>query len=151
MFKITNWQNIPTLPINPALLNQLKQHLQSPFSNENEAQSIWAELECELWMISSLSDISSVGVDGNLMTTNNRERLSFALENIEFEDELEQDYLLTLTIINSSGQGLYLLFFIMNLIPYSKVTNKLVKFKVLFRFTFNTPKKKRTNGIITHN
>jgi hypothetical protein len=45
MLKITNWQNMPTLPINQALLNQLKQHLQSPFSNENEAQSIWAELE----------------------------------------------------------------------------------------------------------
>ncbi|MFS1423801.1 hypothetical protein [Shewanella sp. 10N.286.48.B5] len=109
MLKITNWQNIRTLPINPALLNQLKQHLQSPFSYENEAQSIWSELECELWMISSLSDISSVGVDGNSITINCRDRLTFALENIEFEDELEQDYLLTLAILNSSGQGLYLL------------------------------------------
>ncbi|MCL1056805.1 hypothetical protein L2729_02215 [Shewanella gelidimarina] len=109
MFKITNWKNIPTLPINPALLNQLKQHLQSPFNDENETQSIWTELECELWLISSLSDISSVGVDGNSMTTSSRNLLNFALENIEFEDELEQDYLLTLTILNSSGQGLYLL------------------------------------------
>jgi hypothetical protein len=63
----------------------------------------------EIWMISSLSDISTVGADENSMTTNCRDRLSFALENIEFKDKLEQDYLLTLTILNSSGQGLYLL------------------------------------------
>ena len=66
MLKITNWKDLNTLPITLILLNQLKQHLISPF--HDEAQSTWAELECELWMISSLSDISRVGVDGNRIT-----------------------------------------------------------------------------------
>ena len=109
MLKITNWKDLSTLPITPTLLNQLKQHLLSPFADEDEAQVTWTELECELWMMSSLSDISRVGVDGNRITKRERDLLSFALDNIEFEDELDYSSLLTLTILSDSGQGLYLL------------------------------------------
>lgn len=109
MLKITNWKYLPTLPITPILLSQLKQHLLAPFDNEEEAQSTWTELECELWMISSLSDVSRVGVDGERITKREKNLLSFALENIEFEDELDYGSLLTLTILSDSGQGLYLL------------------------------------------
>jgi len=109
MLKITNWKDLPSLPITPILLNQLKQHLLSPFSNETEAQATWTELECELWMITSLSDVSRVGVDGKRITKREKNLLSFALENIEFEDELDYGSLLTLTILSDSGQGLYLL------------------------------------------
>ena len=109
MLKITNWKELNTLPITPILLNQLKQHLLAPFNTEDEAQSTWTELECELWMITSLSDVSRVGVDGNRITKREKSLLSFALENIEFEDELDYGSLLTLTILSDSGQGLYLL------------------------------------------
>ena len=109
MLKITNWKNLNTLPITPILLSQLKQHLLSPFHGEEEAQSTWAELECELWMISSLSDVSRVGVDGERITKREKNLLSFVLENIEFEDELDYGSLLTLTVLSDSGQGLYLL------------------------------------------
>ena len=109
MLKITNWKELNTLPITPILLNQLKQHLLAPFNTEDEAQSTWTELECELWMITSLSDVSRVGVDGNRITKREKNLLSFALENIEFEDELDYGSLLTLTILSDSGQGLYLL------------------------------------------
>jgi len=109
MLKITNWKELNTLPITPILLDQLKQHLLSPFHDEEEAQLTWTELECELWMISSLSDISRVGVDGNRITKREMHLLSFALENIEFEYELDYGSLLTLSILSDSGQGLYLL------------------------------------------
>jgi hypothetical protein len=109
MLKITNWKDLPTLPIAPSLLSQLKQHLLAPFHDENEAQSTWTELKCELWMITSLSDVSRVGVDGNCVTKHDRDLLSFAIENIEFEDELNHVTLLTLTIMSDSGQGLFLL------------------------------------------
>ncbi len=109
MLKITNWKDLPTLPITPTLLTQLKQHLLAPFHDENEAQNTWTELECELWMISSLSDVSRVGVDGNRITKREKNLLNFALENIEFEDELDYGSLLTLSILSDSGQGLYLL------------------------------------------
>lgn len=109
MLKITNWNNLNTLPITPALLNQLKQHLLSPFHDEEEAQSTWHELGCELWFISTLSDVSGVGVDGKRITKRAKQLLNFALDNIEFEDELDYGSLLTLTIISDSGQGLYLL------------------------------------------
>lgn len=109
MLKVTNWKDLPKLPITHALLDQLKQHLLSPFTSEEEAESTWTELECELWMISSLSDVSRVGVDGNRITKRETDLLTFALENIEFEDELDYGSLLTLTILSDSGQGLYLL------------------------------------------
>ena len=109
MLKITNWKELNSLPITPALLNQLKQHLLAPFNDEQEAQATWTELECELWMISSLSDVSRVGVDGKRITKREKNLLSFALENIEFEDELDYGSVLTLTILSDSGQGLYLL------------------------------------------
>ncbi len=109
MLKITKWKELNTLPITPTLLNQLKHHLLSPFNDEDEAQVTWTELECELWMISSLSDVSRVGIDGNRITKREKQLLIFALENIEFEDELDYGSLLTLTILSDSGQGLYLL------------------------------------------
>ena len=109
MFKITNWKDLQTLPISPTLQNQLKQHLLVPFHDENEALSTWTELECELWMITSLLDISRFGVDCKCITQREHDLLSFALENVEFEDKLDSNTLLTLTILNSSGQGLYLL------------------------------------------
>ena len=109
MLKITNWKDLNTLPITHILLNQLKQHLLAPFNTEEEAQNTWTELECELWMISSLSDVSRVGVDGERITKPEKNLLIFALENIEFEDELDYGSLLTLTILSDSGQGLYLL------------------------------------------
>jgi len=109
MLKITNWKDLPTLPINHNLLNQLKQHLLAPFHDEEEAQSTWAELGCELWMITSTSDMHRVGVDGNSITKRDKNLLSFALDSIEFEDELDYGSLLTLTILSDSGQGLYLL------------------------------------------
>ena len=80
----------------------------SPFHDEQEAQSTWTELECELWMVTSLSDVSRVGVDGKHITTFENNLLSFALENIGFEDELDYGSLLTLTILNDSEQGSYL-------------------------------------------
>ena len=98
LLKITNWKDLPTLPITPILLNQLKQHLLAPFNTEEEARSTWTELECELWIMSSLSEISRVGVDGNRITKCEKNLLSFTLENIEFEDELDYASLLTLTI-----------------------------------------------------
>lgn len=60
-------------------------------------------------MISSLSDVSRVGVDGERITKREKNLLSFVLENIEFEDELDYGSLLTLTVLSDSGQGLYLL------------------------------------------
>ena len=109
MLKITNWKDLPTLPIPPILLTQLKQHLLSPFHDEEETQNTWVELSCELWFISTISAVSGVVVDGKSLTQRENDLLSFALNNIEFEDELDYGSLLTLTIISDSGQGLYLL------------------------------------------
>jgi len=113
MLKITNWKDLPTLPITPVLLDRLKHHLLTPFYDEEEAQNTWTELQSELWLVSSLSDVSRVDVDGNSnsnsITKREKNLLSFALDNIEFEDELDYGSLLTLAILSDSGQGLYLL------------------------------------------
>ena len=101
MLKVTNWKDLNTLPVTSTLLEQIKQPLRYPFHDESEAQEAWEELHCELWMLTSLSDIP---VDGD-----DRTMLTFALEYIEFEEELDYGAVLSLSIVNDSGQGLYLL------------------------------------------
>ncbi len=101
MLKITNWKDLTTLPITSTLFEQIKQLLLYPFHDEAEAQEAWEELHCELWMITSLSDIPADGDDRNLLT--------FALEYIEFEDELDYGATLSLSIVEDTGKGLYLL------------------------------------------
>ncbi|MGF1877652.1 hypothetical protein L4D77_20335 [Photobacterium frigidiphilum] len=101
MLKVTNWKDLKTLPITPTLLEQIKLPLLYPFHDETEAQEAWEELQCELWMVTSLPDIPADGDDRNMLT--------FALEYIEFEETLDYGAILSLSILNDSGQGLYLL------------------------------------------
>lgn len=104
MSKVTNLQQITTLPITTALQEQVKTILTEPFHDEIETQQAWDELQCELWFLTSISDLAADGVDGTDI-----ERLERALTYTEFEDELEQDMVLTLSIVEDSGKGIYLL------------------------------------------
>lgn len=102
MNKITNLQQITTLPITTPLQEQVKSILTEPFHDEAETQRAWDELQCELWFITSKSELSAVVVD-------DIEMLKRALTYTEFEDELDDGATLTLSIVEDSGKGLYLL------------------------------------------
>lgn len=102
MIKITNLQQVTTLPITTILQEQVKSILTEPFHDEAETQQTWDELQCELWFLTSISDLSAVGVD-------DIEMLKQALTYTEFEDELDYGATLTLSIIEDSGKGIYLL------------------------------------------
>lgn len=104
MIKLTNLQQITTLPTTTTLQEQVKAILTEPFHDETETQQAWDELQCELWLLTSISDLTADGVDGT-----ETELLERALTYTEFEDELEQDMVLTLSIVEDSGKGLYLL------------------------------------------
>lgn len=104
MKKLTNLQQISTLPITTALQVQILSILTEPFHDEIETQQAWEELKCELWVLTSISDPSADGVDGTEI-----ELLERALTYTEFEDELEPDMVLTLSIVEDSGKGIYLL------------------------------------------
>ncbi|MGR5160181.1 hypothetical protein [Vibrio owensii] len=104
MSKVTNLQQITTLPIAPPLHEQILSILTVPFHDETETQEVWDELQCELWFLTSISDLTADGVDG--IDTGLLER---ALTYTEFEDELEPDMVLTLSIVEDSGKGIYLL------------------------------------------
>ncbi|HAS6641540.1 TPA: hypothetical protein I7263_25815 [Vibrio parahaemolyticus] len=102
MIKLTNLQQITTLPITTILQEQVKAILTEPFHDEAETQQAWDELQCELWFLTSISDLSAVVVD-------DIELLKRALTYTEFEDDLDYGAVLTLSIVEDSGKGIYLL------------------------------------------
>ncbi|MQF43353.1 hypothetical protein FVO96_24600 [Vibrio parahaemolyticus] len=102
MSKITNLQQITTLPITTTLQEQVKSILTEQFHDEAETQQAWDELQCELWFLTSISDLSAVVVD-------DIEMLKRALTYTEFEDDLDYGAVLTLSIVEDSGKGIYLL------------------------------------------
>lgn len=102
MLKLTNLQQITTLPITTTLQEQVKSILTEPFHDEVETQLAWDELQCELWFLTSKSELSAVVVD-------DIEMLKRALTYTEFEDDLDYGAVLALSIIEDAGKGIYLL------------------------------------------
>lgn len=102
MNKITNLQQITSLFVTTALQEQIISILTEPFHDEAETQQAWDELQCELWFLTSISEISAVVVD-------DIEILKRALTYTEFEDDLDYGAVLTLSIVEDSGKGIYLL------------------------------------------
>ncbi|MBE3844933.1 hypothetical protein HJ167_29865 [Vibrio parahaemolyticus] len=102
MIKVTTLESLSTLPITATLQEQVRAILTEPFHDEEETQQVWDELQCELWFLTSISDLSAVVVD-------DIEMLKRALTYTEFEDDLDYGATLTLSIVEDSGKGLYLL------------------------------------------
>ncbi|TOK41037.1 hypothetical protein CGI18_23740 [Vibrio parahaemolyticus] len=102
MIKLTNLQQITTLPITTTLQEQIKSILTEPFHDDVETQQAWDELQCELWFLTSKSELSAA-VDDDI------ELLKRALTYTEFEDELDDGAVLTLSIVEDSGKGIYML------------------------------------------
>ncbi len=94
MIKLTNLQQITTLPITVTLQEQVKAILTEPFHGEAETQQAWDELQCELWFLTSKSELSAV-VGGDI------EMLKRVLIYTEFVDDLDYGAVLTLSIIET--------------------------------------------------
>ncbi|MEZ9120848.1 hypothetical protein AB4098_01310 [Vibrio cyclitrophicus] len=102
MIKLNNLQQIITLPITTTLQEQVKAILTEPFHDETETQQAWDELKCELWFLTSINDLNVVVVD-------DIELLKRALTYTEFEDDLDYGASISLSIVEDSGKGIYLL------------------------------------------
>ena len=55
ILKMTNIQQLSTLPITTTLQEQVKAILTEPFHDETETQQAWDEVQCELWFLTSTS------------------------------------------------------------------------------------------------
>ena len=102
MLKITNLKQLSTLPTTTTLQEQIKSILTEPFHDDAETQQAWDELQCELWFLTSITDLSAVVAD-------DIERLKRALTYTEFEDELDYGASISLSIVEDNGKGIYLL------------------------------------------
>jgi hypothetical protein len=102
MLKITNLQQIITLPTTTTLQEQIKSILTEPFHDDAETQQAWDELQCELWFLTSINELNAVVVD-------DIELLKRALTYTEFEDDLDYGASISLSIVEDNGKGLYLL------------------------------------------
>jgi hypothetical protein len=101
MIKVTSLESLSTLPITTTLQEQVKAILTAPFHDETETQQAWDELKCELWFLTSLSDLPRDSDDNAL--------LERAMTYTEFEDDLDYGAVLTLSVVEDSGKGIYLL------------------------------------------
>ncbi|GEM_PF-4959252 len=102
MLKLTIIQQLSTLPTTTTLQDQVLSILTEPFHNETETQQAWDELQCELWFLTSITDLNAVVVD-------DIELLKRALTYTEFEDDLDYGASISLSIIEDNGKGIYLL------------------------------------------
>ncbi|OCP85625.1 hypothetical protein AKH13_23180 [Vibrio parahaemolyticus] len=102
MLKVASLENLTNLPITTTLQEQVRSILIEPFHDDVETQQAWDELQCELWFLTSKSKLSAVVVD-------DIEMLKRALTYTEFEDDLDYGAVLTLSIVEDSGKGIYLL------------------------------------------
>lgn len=102
MIKVAIIENLLILPITTTLQEQVKSILTEPFHDEAETQQAWDELQCELWFLTSINDLNTVVVD-------DIELLKRALTYTEFEDDLDYGASISLSIIEDSGKGIYLL------------------------------------------
>ncbi|WP_435248474.1 hypothetical protein ACMAZD_02715 [Vibrio sp. nBUS_14] len=102
MIKLTKIQDLSDLPITTTLQEQVKAILTEPFHDETETQQAWDELQCELWFLTSINELNAVVVD-------DIELLKRALTYTEFEDALDYGASISLSIVEDSGKGIYLL------------------------------------------
>ena len=102
MLNITDLKQLSTLPITTTLQEQVESILTEPFHDEAETQQAWDELQCELWFLTSINELNAVVVD-------DIELLKRALTYTEFEDDLDYGASISLSIVEDSGKGLYLL------------------------------------------
>ncbi|OBT17580.1 hypothetical protein A9266_17000 [Vibrio tasmaniensis] len=102
MIKITTLNNLSILPTTTTLQEQIKSILTEPFHDDSETQQAWDELQCELWFLTSINELNAVVVD-------DIELLKRALTYTEFEDDLDYGASISLSIVEDSGKGLYLL------------------------------------------
>lgn len=101
MHKIHTIPDIPSLLITTELIQQVTSILIAPFRSPDEADLLWAELNCQLWHITDLN---------NLPTDQpTQDKLLRAIDNIEWIESLDSDTQMSLTIVGDDGQGLYLL------------------------------------------
>ncbi|KGK13287.1 hypothetical protein [Vibrio navarrensis] len=98
MIKVASLESLSSLPITTTLQEQVKSILTEPFHDEKETQQAWDELQCELWFLTSKSELSGVVVD-------DIEMLKRALTYTEFEDDLDYGAILTLSIVEDSGKA----------------------------------------------
>lgn len=102
MIKVAILESLSTLPTTTTLQEQIKSILTEPFHDDAETQQVWDELQCELWFLSSINDLNAVVVD-------DIELLKRALTYTEFEDDLDYGASISLSIVEDSGKGIYLL------------------------------------------
>ena len=102
MIKVTTLKSLSTLPTTDTLQEQVKAILTEPFHDETETQQAWDELQCELWFLTSINELNAVVVD-------DIELLKRALTYTEFEDDLDYGASISLSIVEDSGKGIYLL------------------------------------------
>ena len=99
---ITHWPDKTELALPETLAQDLQRRLLEPFDSEGEAKEFWAETYSTVIILDHADSISDLQQDPLW------KQIEFALTYIEYTVPLSMDYQLSVTIVNDSGAGIYL-------------------------------------------
>ncbi|HEY9029765.1 MAG TPA: hypothetical protein VIM93_00240 [Kangiella sp.] len=101
---ITSWAELKALSKPESLVSALLGHLIDPFSDEKNAIEFWNECPSTIFIFDSND---SVG-DLEQLEESQKTQVQFAFNYPEYIEPLNDDYIISLTIMNDEGAGVYL-------------------------------------------
>ena len=99
---ITHWPDMAKLNIPEAVSQDLQRRLLEPFDSEASAKSFWNETSTTLLILDPTDTITA------LKESDVWNQIEFALTYPEYTVPLSKGYQLSVTIVNDSGSGIFL-------------------------------------------
>jgi len=99
---INHWPDISKLALPEAVSQNLYRQLLEPFDSEADAKEFWDETSSTLITLDPTDSITSLKQDSSWS------QIEFALTYPEYTAPLSLGYQLSVTIVNDSGAGIYL-------------------------------------------
>ena len=96
---ITHWPDMVELTLPEAVSQVLYEQLLEPFDSEDEAKQFWGETFSTIIILDP-----SDAIEGSEL----QDQIQFALTYPEYTVSLSMDYQLSVTIVNDSGSGIFL-------------------------------------------
>ena len=99
---INHWPEMAELTLPEPVSHDLYRQLLEPFDSEGEAKNFWEEAPSTLIILDPTDNITQ------LKESDTWNQIEFALTYPEYTVPLSMDYQLSVTIVNDSGSGIFL-------------------------------------------
>lgn len=101
---IQSWRELKALKKPKVLVSALLNHLIEPFGDEVSTREFWDECPCTVFIFDPKDSKEFLPQ----IEESQRAQIEFALTYPEYIEPLTDDYIISLTIVNDEGAGVYL-------------------------------------------